>query len=490
MGRGGAGLGLALAAALATAGCGAGGRPSAAGVAAENALPGDRGWQLRQRAAPGQLEGYAGAVSVNHGEPVDVHVRADAPHALSWKLYRMGWYGGAEGRLHAAGGPVAVGPQPSPAPSADTGLVECRWPVTFTIQTDAGWTSGFYLVALTRDDGPQSYVPFVLRDDERRGVAVFQSSVNTWEAYNGWGGRSLYPPWGGKAGDGPVAQEVSFDRPYDEANGAGEYFRWEHEAVKWAESRGYDLVYATNVDLDRDAALLDRQAIFLSVGHDEYWSAPARDHLEAALAGGISAGFLSGNVMFWQVRLEPSRASGAARRTLVCYKAAAHTRDPLRGTPLETGQWRDPPVSRPENAVLGVLFTASLQATAGWVVTGASHWIYEGTGAREGDVIPGIVGHETDRCSRNPRQPTPDGTVVVARSPVMDVVRGAELQEAAVHPVPGGGFVFAAGTIQFVWGLARDGVADRRVQRMTENVLRRAGLEPANPQTLARTGGP
>jgi hypothetical protein len=138
--------------------------------------------------------------------------------------------------------------------------------------------------------------------------------------------------------------------------------------------------------------------------------------------------------------------------------------------------------------VLGVLFTSSLQATAGWVVAGSGHWIYEGTKVRDGDVIAGIVGHETDRCSRNPRQPTPEGTEVVARSPVVDVVRGPETHEAAVHPVSGGGFVFAAGTIQFVWGLAKDGVADPRVQRMTENVLRRAGLEPANGTTLQRTG--
>lgn len=489
MGGGGARRALAavaLAVAAAAAGCGgqrAGDGPAWNPVAAENALPGDRGWQLHQRAAPGQLEGYAGAPSVNHGDPIDVHVRADGRHTLSWKLYRMGWYGGAEGRLQASGGPVPVGPQPTPAPSADSGLVECRWPAAFTIPTDPAWVSGVYLVALTRDDGPQSYVPFVLRDDERRGAAVFQSSVATWQAYNGWGGRSLYPPW---KGSGPAAQEVSLDRPYDEGNGAGEYFRWEHEAVKWAESRGYDLVYVTNVDLDRDPSLLAGQAIFLSVGHDEYWSAPARDGLEAALAGGLSAAFLSGNSMFWQIRLEPSRSTGAPRRTIVCYKQLSRTTDPLRGTPLETTQWRNPPVSRPENAVLGVFYAASLRWDAAFVVTNAGHWIYEGTGLHDGDAIPGIVGYETDRTSHDARWPTPAGTDVIARSPVVDVNRGPDFHEAAVRALPGGGFLFAAGTIEWAWGLAKDGLADRRVQRMTENVLRRAGLEPATPTTLGR----
>ena len=196
------GTGLA---ALACAACIATPAPSLADapnpIAAENALAGDGGWRLKRRGAPGQLEGYASAPSVNHGESIDVHVRADARRTMQWALYRMGWYGGAEGRRILSGGPVEVGPQPTPAPTA-TGLVECAWPVSFTIQTDASWTSGVYVVAMTRADGPQSYVIFVVRADERRGAAVAQASVTTWQAYNYWGGRSLY--------GGPAAQEVSF----------------------------------------------------------------------------------------------------------------------------------------------------------------------------------------------------------------------------------------------------------------------------------------
>jgi len=333
-------------------------------IAAENALPGDSGWQLRQRAGAGVLEGYASATSVNHGEAIDVHLRASAAHTVRWRLYRMGWYGGAGGRLVASGGPVDVGPQPTPAPTA-LGLVECAWPVSFTVQTGPGWTSGVYVAAITRDDGPQTYVVFVVRADERRGAAVFQSSVTTWQAYNAWGGKSLY--------SGGPAREVSFDRPYLEGNGAGQYFRWEHPFVEWAESRGLDLTYATNVDLDRDPALLAGQRLFLSVGHDEYWSRPARAALEGAIDSGVSAAFLSANSVYWQIRLEASRTSGAPRRTLVCYKGSPD--DPLRGTPLETVQWRDAPVSEPENALLGVMYSAWLLADAPFVVTNASHWI-------------------------------------------------------------------------------------------------------------------
>jgi hypothetical protein len=444
-------------------------QPAANPIAAENALPGDTGWKLRQRAGPGQLEAYASATSVNHGEPIDVHVRADVALTLGWKLYRMGWYGGAGGRLVASGGPVPVGPQPTPTPTA-TGLIECRWPISFTIPTDASWTSGVYVVAMTRVDGPQTYVPFVVRADERKGAAVFQASVTTWQAYNAWGGKSLYT--------GGPAQEVSFDRPYLEGSGAGQYFRWEHHFVTWAEARGFDLVYVTNVDLDRDPSLLLGQRLFLSVGHDEYWSRPARAALEGALAAGVSAAFFSANSIYWQVRLEPAQGSGVPRRTMVCYKGRS-AEDPLRGTPVETVRWRDAPVNEPENGLLGIMYSAWLLVDGGWVVRNASHWVYEGTGLQDGDAIPGIVGYETDRRFENGL--TPPGTEILAGSPVVDVNGRPDRHEAAIRATAAGGFLFAAGTIEWSWGLSRPEIADPRVQRVTENVLGRAGILPTTP---------
>lgn len=468
--------GVAAAAAIVGTACGgAAPDPPPAGpnaVVAENALPGDDGWRLHERAGPGQLEGYASEASVEHGETVHVHVRSDVQRTLSWKLYRMGWYGGVEGRLVASGGPVPVGPQPAPAPSADTGLVECRWPVTFEIATQPSWTSGVFLVAMTRDDGPQSYVVFVVRDGRRKGAAVFQASFTTYQAYNWWGGTSLYDP------RSAPAQEVSFDRPYADENGAGQFFKYEHHFVRWAEKRGYDLVYATGLDLDRDPSILLGQKLFLSVGHDEYWSAPSRGALEAAIASGVSAAFFSANAIYWQIRLEPAKGGGAPRRTQVCYKRQS-ARDPMHGTPLETVQWRQPPVNRPENALLGIMYTCWMKADADWVVRNAGSWVYEGTGAKDGDAIRGLVGDESDRTVDNGQ--TPPGTVTLSRSPVTDVTGRSDSQEAAVHDDPSGAFVFAAGTMQWSWGLSREGYVDARVQRMTENVFRRAGLEPSAP---------
>jgi hypothetical protein len=483
---------VALAAALAACGGGGGGStttspppvgsPSGTLISAENAQAGGSGWRLHQRAAPGVLEAYAGEASVQHGETLEVHVRSSVASRVRWEAWRMGSYGGAGGRMLAAGGPVQVGPQPVPSPDPGTGLVACRWPVAFSVQTATSWTSGIYLLVLTRDDGPQTWVPFVVRADERKGVAVFQASFTTYEAYNPWGGKSLYPP--------SPAVEVSFDRPFAEGNGAGQYFRVEDDFVKWAEARGFDLTYVTNLDVDRDPSLLQGQKLFLSVGHDEYWSRGERRAVEAALASGTSLAFFSGNTSFWQIRLEPS-AEGRDRRTQVCWKKSADTDDPLRGTPLETTSWRSPPVNEPENALLGVMFTAwENPPPSAWVVQGASAWPYAGTGVKDGDAIPGIVGYETDRTADNGA--TPPGTLVLAHSPVTDVSGRAEFQEAAVRDGPAGNFVFAAGTIEWSWGLWRS--ADNRVRQITENVFRRAGLMPVSDQVPAApsssTGAP
>lgn len=434
----------------------------------ENALPGGAGWQLTERAAPGVLEAYTGQASVQHGDLLEVHVRADQPSRVRWEAWRMGFYAGAGGRLLAKGGPIGAGPQPVPPPDPATGRVECAWPITFTVQTGADWTSGVYLVVITREDGPQTQVPFVVRADERKGVGVFQASFTTYQAYNPWGGKSLYPP--------APAVEVSFDRPFGEGNGSGHYFRYEDDFVKWAESRGFDLTYLTNLDVDRDPALLRGQKLFLSVGHDEYWTRGEREGVQAALDAGTNLAFFSANSAYWQIRLEPARdGSGRPQRTQVGYKGSAAS-DPLAGTPLETTKWRLAPVSQPENALLGVMSTAwEPPPAADWIVQNSTAWPYEGTGVKDGDALPGIVGYETDRVVDNGA--TPPGVLVLAHSPVTDVSGRKDFQEAVVRDAPSGAFVFAAGTIEWSWGLTR--AADPRVQRITENVLRRAGLVPA-----------
>jgi hypothetical protein len=453
--------------------------PSANPVVVENSHPGDA-WQITRGAQPGKLEGYAGQVSVQHGDSIEIHARADAPHTLTWDVFRMGYYRGAGGRRVASGGPVQVGPQATPAADPRTGRVECAWPTTFRVQTHPDWTSGVYLVRLMRDDGLQRHVIVVVRADERKGIAVVQASVTTWQAYNDWGGESLYRTSTGQQGG--FAKEVSFDRPYSDQWGSGEFLYFEYFFMLWAESRGYDLTYVTNVDLDRDPSLLDGQKLFLSVGHDEYWSLVERSAVESAISRGVPVAFLGGNALGWQIRLEGS-GTGAARRTEVCYKGM--NSDPQRGTPLESNSWRSAALGRPENELVGIMYDARQNQSFPFVVANSSHWVYAGTGVRDGDALAPIVGYEFDRVFDNGR--TPPNLEVLARSPVIRRDGTHGVHNASIYTAPSGAWVFAAGTIQWSWGLAgglgAHSFADRTVQRMTANLFERAGLPASSPRS-------
>ena len=99
-------------------------------------------------------------------------------------------------------------------------------------------------------------------------------------------------------------------------------FNAEYPMVRWLERNGYDVSYFTDVDSDRNGAEILEHDVFLSVGHDEYWSAGQRTNVEAARDAGVNLAFFSGNEIYWKTRWEASTADGgsAAYRTLVSYK--------------------------------------------------------------------------------------------------------------------------------------------------------------------------
>src|SRR5205807_1234894 len=128
--------------------------------------------------------------------------------------------------------------------------VECRWtnPYVLAIPSTPGdptdWASGVYLAKLTTGvSGKQSYIIFAVRDDARPSSYLFQSSVTTFQAYNSWGGKSLYD----FSSTGGRAFKVSFNRPYDDGAGTGNFVNgvsgWEHNMLRFLEREGYDVAY-------------------------------------------------------------------------------------------------------------------------------------------------------------------------------------------------------------------------------------------------------
>jgi hypothetical protein len=422
---------------------------------------------------PGPISGYASRASINVGESIDLKVSTTRT-SYSLEVYRMGWYGGAGSRLVQRVSNLVGQNQPVPAPEAGTGLIAANWATTYTLQTDSTWVSGVHLVKLIAGDGSVAYAIFVLRDDAAPADVLFQIALTTYQAYNAWGGKSLYD----YNSTGGRAYKVSFDRPYDNWAGAGDFFDGDYNMVRWLESRGYRVAYATSVDTHANPNLLANRKLFLSNRHDEYWSKPMRDSLTAARDAGKSLAFFDANNVFWQVRFEPSEG-GVPNRVMVCYKTQGGSPvDPITATDpaLTTTRWRDAPVSRPENALLGVMWEGQFDYLTAypWVVTNANHWVYAGTGLTEGASIPGVVGYEYDRLWENGL--TPPNLVMLSRSPV--TTSGVpSFANGAIYTAASGAYVFTAGTNDWPWKLDDNEYqahgADARIQRITANILDR-----------------
>jgi hypothetical protein len=343
------------------------------------------------------------------------------------------------------GGPVVWGERDVPGVEqpvpADADADGCQWPAAVTVPIADDWRSGFYLVTLTAHDAPSDravgYAGFVVRGGAaHRAKALLVLSTNTYNAYNSWGGRSLYtggsrvsferpfgrgmlvrpeterddrkarPRYRGEEpdADGLIYQQYRFANGYPGFMSSAGWFTYERRFVEWAEGAGIDFDYAVSNDLE-DPSTVAGYDLIVSVGHDEYWSAVQRFTLERHIGGGGNFASFSGNTMFWQVRLEG--------RSMVCHKYAAHRVDPVVGTESQqtmTGMWCDPLVGRPEWAVLGAgsafgLYSRFGQATprgsGAFTVYRNDHWMFADTGLRYGDLLgadDGVVGYETVGC--------------------------------------------------------------------------------------------
>ncbi len=452
-------------------------------IVLENQRPGSNAWQMGK---PGyqsaddrgqQIKGYAGAASVNLGDAITFYVSVSPAQSYTIDVFRMGWYGGQGGRLMQHIGPLPGIQQPRCPTDPVTGMIACAWAPGYKLTVPADWTSGIYMALLTNAQGYQSRIMFVVRDDARRAALLVQQGVLTYQAYNnypddGATGKSLYAynSYGAKTVSGQAnAVKVSFDRPYS-GEGSGLFFNWDIYFVNWVERMGYDIAYATDIDIHARPGMLLNYRALLSIGHDEYWSEAMYTGAEVARDAGVNLAFLGANAVNWQVRLEPS-GDGVANRVEVCYRDAKL--DPEPQPRLKTVHWRDDPVNRPEQELMGVQFVAIVQnsVTSPFVVQNTAYWVYAGTGLHDGDILSSIVGYEVDRWfTQYPGPPNREHRILSA-SPFHNDSGQPDVSNASIYQAPSGAWVFATGTMSWSWALSREGYIDAAAQKMTANVL-------------------
>jgi hypothetical protein len=457
-----------------------------------------------ETAPPPFIEAYTDQLSYQAGDTVSLHVSTSAPR-FGIEVARVG----ARRQAVLSRDGIVGAAHPVPADASTHG---CRWPAGIVFPVSETWPSGYYQIILRAEGDAahraQGEAFFVVRAARpgRDAKILLQLCTNTYNAYNNWGGSSLY---GGP--NGP-ARRVSFDRPYIGFRPDDRFARvysgwrnWEEPFVAWAEAAGYTLDFAVNSDLELRPELLNAYRLVLSVGHDEYWSAPMRDHLEAHVRAGGNVAFFSGNTCFWQVRSEDHG------RALVSWKMD-FDRDPVYASSdhrFLSGMWSNRLVKRPENALTGVSFTYGgyhrffeIGGDGCYTIHRPEHWLFAGTGLKRGDRLGArdkIIGYECDGCLSVLENGVPvpthaDGTPatfeILGSAPAGLSVTGDNSllwASEAIYgkgtakriPQPGsavlgtytnGGTVVTTGCTEWVRGLQG---RDPAVERITRNVLDR-----------------
>lgn len=443
-------------------------------VQRENARKGSRSWSLDSTATQGQILGYASEVSLLPGQVVHFHVSTTPAARYRIVLYRLGWYRGAGARQFACipgckrgrqGRPRAV-----PSPDPKTGVVRAGWPVTDTYRFPRTAVSGYFLAKLTlrsgKNAGKVTYIPLILRaPTSRRSTILVQASPTTWQAFNAWGGKSLYAF---NSTDQVPATHVSFNRPYDPMTAVP--IQYEIGLIRFLERNGYNVSYATDVDTDRRPAELRRHRLVIASGHGAYWTKRIRDAFDRARDGGTNLAFIGADIGEWQIRYEDKR------RTIVEYRDAAL--DPETDPALKTVRFANLTTPRPVCELRGVGFSgvdAVNAAPRAYTVNRPAlrdRW-FKGTGFTAQSRLRDSVGFTWDAIQPGCAVPKP----TVFFNYQGETTTGAPTSAQVVrYSAPSGARVFSTSSLRFVWGLdnaySRKGVRPSpRLRRFMKNAL-------------------
>ncbi len=428
-------------------------------IATENALAGSSAWQL-SKIATTQIQAYASLVSVAPGQTITFFVSTQvAGTSYTVSIFRLGWYNGAGGYLkttisglvgQAQGYYDGTTLQNCPTAIIDTTthLIEAGWAAStsWTVPTSA--VTGVYLALFTDANGYQTILTFVVTGNASADYAVLRGDT-TEAAYNGWGGWSLYTNPG-------VGVKVSLNRPLATPGNSG-VLNYELACIRWFERQGYNLSYLTHVDVSTSATILLSYKAVLIVGHNEYWTKEVRDRMEMASASGLGLAFLGANDSYWQMRFEADQA-GNPNRTITCYKVQSTpntlANDPFYGVDNTrvTAQWRDGVLGRPENTMIGIMYSSyNTNTYVTWTVDpAASSSLLNGTG-----LVPGqsygtdLVGYEIDTVFAG----GPNNLQILGSSAFTDINSKQLTSKTTTFIASGGALVFASGSIGWTYAL-------------------------------------
>jgi hypothetical protein len=354
------------------------------------------------------IQAYPKRASVLPGQRLVLHVSTDRPR-FRVHFYRCGLTLEPVLRSDWLRGEHA----PPRVPDQDW-----QWP-SHAFEIPDHWPSAVYIACCeaegTPTAAPAPWMPnaaalFVVRGAASGGLLV-KLPLATWHAYNHSGGgcfydnppRSAYPPGARlslqRPGGGTGGAIFCSGDHYDHSSPRQSFAHWDGRFIRWLLRNGYQPEFCTDFDVHADAGLCGRYRLLVSAGHDEYWSEPARDHVEAFIAAGGNAAFFGANLCWWRIHYVDD---GLA---MVCHQGGPDgARDHW---------WPRNGVGRPEDALGGASYRHGggwwdgPRRVGGYVVQAADHWVFEGTGLRRGDAFgehtrPPLVGYECDGVPLEP----------------------------------------------------------------------------------------
>jgi N,N-dimethylformamidase len=395
-------------------------------------------------------------------------------------------------------------------PDSDFTQTGCRWnsegfpsPPVITAPERSGL---YYLWAKTLSGKTFSF-PWVVAPSKPSARIAVLASTNTWNAYNNVGGRSNYINPNGLPSKPIVYGRQDLDRYYDPSP----FGTWRHkdhefkplsfdrpdrgthifdnpeinESVQgrvqcglapaewrlfgWLEREGFAYDLYGEGHLHEGKLPLDAYSTLIISVHPEYWTREMYTSVKDwVYRRGGKLIYLGGNGLDCEVTINE-------QHQMHCLSHVNSINGELGGH-SEDGKFEyDSRLHRTLESqanLLGVHTTvAGIMTSSPFRVTDASHWVYEGTDLKDGDLfgfetlherIPGgASGHETDKRSPS----SPENTLLLAKGTNIDL-GGSEM---VFYDREGGGAVFSVGSITWVAAL----FTDAAVSTITRNVVNR-----------------
>ena len=380
------------------------------------------------------------------------------------------------------GQPIQFAAVPQPVPP-EVWRVGCGWNESFRLTIPAQWRSGIYSASCVDSSETSFDITFVVKPAPaaRSQVAVL-ANVNTWLAYNGWGGQSKYS---GRARCS-FLRPMPASAPVPPALADHHLTRGELWVLGWLEGEGYRPDVVSDIDFHLDGCDPNQYECLVAGTHPEYWTTGMLDNLVTYLDGGGSFAYLGGNGLFETGELD------LTNREMVFYQG-------VEGGPRVPALFRALNPPRPERAILGVATERCAVVGSPYEVRRADHPVFDGTGVGNGDLFGETGLNEgfgngmasawevdtvdglgattvpwdcaiTDPAMIAPSD-LPSGLTILATGRYDGHGPGADM---TYYEHPGGGIVFCASSLTFGGSL----VVDPTIQQVMRNVLAAAGVQP------------